>query len=117
MLICRRLIDDDGVEIMTAGKPGELLLHGPSIFMGYYKNSEATKNAFDGDGFLTTGDVAYIDESSQRWFIKDRKKVCFASRFLTCCVRSIATQVPFRLFMIHRWISVPPFASFMISLS
>jgi len=41
---------------------GELLAKGPSIMLGYYENEKATKNALDEDGWLHTGDFAYIDK-------------------------------------------------------
>ncbi|KAJ3520656.1 hypothetical protein NM208_g13619 [Fusarium decemcellulare] len=69
-----RLIGEDGTEIKSPGQPGELLLRGPTVFKGYHQNETATKEAFHRDGFLLTGDVAYLDEKSQKWFILDRKK-------------------------------------------
>eukprot|EP00922_Rhytidocystis_sp_ex-Travisia-forbesii_P028092 GHVS01041237.1.p1 GENE.GHVS01041237.1~~GHVS01041237.1.p1 ORF type:complete len:786 (+),score=96.59 GHVS01041237.1:138-2495(+) len=40
---------------------GELCFRGRNIFMGYYKNSEATRQSIDSNGFLHTGDIGYID--------------------------------------------------------
>ncbi|HOW82665.1 MAG TPA: long-chain fatty acid--CoA ligase [Spirochaetota bacterium] len=40
---------------------GELLIKGPQVMMGYYKNKKATDEVFTKDGFFRTGDIAVID--------------------------------------------------------
>ncbi|MCI5072026.1 long-chain fatty acid--CoA ligase [bacterium] len=39
----------------------ELMVKGPSIMLGYFKDDEATGNAFSEDGYLKTGDIAQVD--------------------------------------------------------
>ena len=54
---------------------GELWVRGPNIMKGYWKNEKATRETFspDGERWLRTGDVAYVDEEGT-FFIVDRIK-------------------------------------------
>ena len=74
---------DDDIRLGTVGKPipgiqfrlgpdGELLKKGPPVFVGYYKNPEATARTVE-DGWLHTGDIARLDADGHLSIV-DRKK-------------------------------------------
>ncbi len=60
-----------GVEIRIA-EDKEILVHGPNVALGYWKNPEATALAFQ-DGWYHTGDIGSIDEKKDM-YLKGRKK-------------------------------------------
>ena len=55
---------------------GEITVKGPSVFKGYFKNEEMTKEVFTADGYFRTGDIGHIDEEGYL-HITDRKKEMF----------------------------------------
>ena len=71
--ITAKVVDIDNNKSLGPNKPGELLIKGPHVMAGYYKNKEATEDCFDDDGWFKTGDVVYHDEEGYI-FIVDRIK-------------------------------------------
>ncbi|MEG0037636.1 MULTISPECIES: long-chain fatty acid--CoA ligase [Bacteroides] len=57
---------------------GEIQVRGENVMAGYYKNQEATKEAFSKDGWLRTGDLGTIDEEGNI-FIRGRLKTMILS--------------------------------------
>jgi len=55
-----KIIKDDGTEADVGGV-GEVLARGPQVVMGYLNNEKATRETFDVDGWLHTGDQGTID--------------------------------------------------------
>jgi long-chain acyl-CoA synthetase len=64
--------DDPGVT-MPPHEPGELMVRGPIVMLGYYGNEAATAETIEADGWLHTGDVAVADPHG-RFSIVDRRK-------------------------------------------
>lgn len=66
----RPRLDDD--HTLPLGEVGELLIRGPMVTSGYYRDPEATKAAIV-DGWLRTGDYARVDDEGYIYLL-DRKK-------------------------------------------
>ncbi|MCF8230147.1 MAG: AMP-binding protein [Bacteroidales bacterium] len=70
-----RVVDRMEIRIdkQSKDKVGEIQVQGDNLMLGYYKNTEASKEAFTKDGWLKTGDLGYLDEEGFL-FIKGRSK-------------------------------------------
>ena len=53
--------------------PGEVQVKGPNVFLGYFKNDEATQGVLTDDGWFRTGDMGVMDEENYL-FLKGRSK-------------------------------------------
>ncbi|KAF1815261.1 4-coumarate-CoA ligase [Eremomyces bilateralis CBS 781.70] len=67
-----KIVDENGKEV-AQGERGELWCTAPNIMKGYWNKPEATKETLTPDGWLKTGDIAYMDKDG-KFFIVDRMK-------------------------------------------
>jgi long-chain acyl-CoA synthetase len=85
-IISTNIYKGKGLKIGSIGRPlpcnevkiaedGEILVKGPCVMKGYYKDPERTAEAIDSDGYLHTGDVGYLKGGFL--YITDRKKEMF----------------------------------------
>ena len=69
-----KLMNEEGTAEVPWGERGELWVRAPNVMKGYWNKPEATRETVV-DGWLRSGDIAYMDQNSI-FFIVDRKKVC-----------------------------------------
>lgn len=79
-----RVVDPDTLQEMPVGEQGEIIIHGPEVFEGYWKRPDATAAAFiefEGKRFFRSGDLGRVDEEGY-FFLTDRlKRMINASGF------------------------------------
>ncbi|MBX3642532.1 MAG: long-chain fatty acid--CoA ligase [Rubrivivax sp.] len=71
-----RVVDPVTFEEVPPGQDGEIIVHGPQVFLGYWRHPEATAAAFisfEGKRFFRTGDLGRMDDEGY-FFITDRLK-------------------------------------------
>jgi len=74
---CKLVSTETGAEIEVpasgVSEPGELLVRGPNVMLGYLNNDRATRETIDADGFLHTGDIATVSALGEVTIV-DRSK-------------------------------------------
>lgn len=70
-----KTVDLETQETLDAGQVGEICFKGEQLMMGYWDNSEATRQTIDSDGWLHTGDVGYFDDKGSLHVINRIKEL------------------------------------------
>ena len=55
-----KIVDLETRQPLPSGERGLVMIHGPQVMQGYYKNPEATEKAIDSEGWFNTGDLGWI---------------------------------------------------------
>jgi fatty-acyl-CoA synthase len=79
-----RVVDPDTLRELPAGEVGEIVTHGPQVFLGYWNKPEDTAQAFvdiDGKRFLRTGDLGRTDEDGYFFMVDRLKRMINASGY------------------------------------
>ncbi|KAJ9048301.1 hypothetical protein DSO57_1036382 [Entomophthora muscae] len=58
-----KIVDSETGKLLGINETGELWVSGPNIMKGYLNNLEATRDMFDSENYMRTGDVGYFDET------------------------------------------------------
>ncbi len=79
-----RIIDPVSLQELPVGEVGEIIVHGPQLMQGYWRNPQANAAVFielDGKRFLRTGDLARSDEHGYFFLVDRLKRMINASGF------------------------------------
>ncbi|MBX3625900.1 MAG: long-chain fatty acid--CoA ligase [Rhizobacter sp.] len=79
-----RVVDPSTLQELPPGETGEIIVSGPQVMLGYWKNPDATRDAFvelDGKRFLRTGDLGQTDDEGYFFFVDRLKRMINASGF------------------------------------
>jgi len=79
-----RVVDPLTFEELPANEVGEIIVNGPQVMQGYWRNPQADADTFverDGKRFLRTGDLARVDEHGYFFMVDRLKRMINASGF------------------------------------
>jgi acyl-CoA synthetase (AMP-forming)/AMP-acid ligase II len=68
-------IVDEEDRILPKGERGELIISGPLAIKSYYKMPEVDKTEFTKDGWVRTGDIAYLDDNGGLYIVGRKKQI------------------------------------------
>jgi fatty-acyl-CoA synthase len=79
-----RVIDPQTHAMLPPNEVGEIIMHGPQIFQGYWGDEQKTREAFidiDGKRFFRSGDLGYVDDEGFFFFTDRLKRMINASGY------------------------------------
>jgi fatty-acyl-CoA synthase len=79
-----RIVDPTTLQEVKQGETGEIWIHGPQVFQGYWNDPQKTADAFaelDGKRFFRSGDLGYMDPEGFFFFTDRLKRMINASGF------------------------------------
>lgn len=79
-----RIIDPETLRSLPPHETGEIIIHGPQVFEGYWQDAEKTRAAFieiDGKSFFRSGDLGYKDDEGFFFFADRLKRMINASGY------------------------------------
>ena len=72
---------EDPTREVAQGEPGELLLHGPQVFAGYWNDPDETAKSLTEDGWLRTGDIVTVDADGFTTIVDRAKELVITGGF------------------------------------
>jgi acyl-CoA synthetase (AMP-forming)/AMP-acid ligase II len=75
-----RVVNEAGQQV-RGDEVGEIVVRGPDVFAGYWKEPELTKQAFDAQGWLHTGDLAKVDDEGFIYIVDRSKDMIISGGF------------------------------------
>lgn len=79
-----RVLDPVTLQEVAPGETGEIVVHAPQVMQGYWRQPQATEQAFiaiEGRRFLRTGDLAYVDQDGYFFMVDRLKRMINASGY------------------------------------
>lgn len=79
-----RVVDPETLEELGPNETGEIVIHGPQVFLGYWQRPDATAEVFferDGKQFFRSGDLGWYDEAGYFYYADRLKRMINAAGF------------------------------------